>query len=91
MEETTLIEFGSKIRKNDVDVTITYGSGGFCVVLKHTLSGKMFSGYSWAITDAVSKAFKKLNIDEADEEFDEDDTPTKPDLKFDTSYKIVNR
>lgn len=86
MQITNLIKLGKLIKEHNVAVNISYGSGGFCVVLK-TEDNKNYASYSWSLIDCFELAFAKMYYE--DPQFDFDDEPTKPDVKIDTTYKII--
>lgn len=84
---TGLVELGRLIKHHDIDIKLSYGSGGFCVVIKHIPTNKVISGYSWSLDDALKVACNKI----PDKNDYDDEEETKPDLRFDTSYKIINK
>ena len=85
-----LTELGTLCRLNNLTLTISYGSGGFCIALTDSMTNKSYSGYSWSIEGAMQSALQKLPAPELWQE-----EPTRPDLKIDlnrvnTSYSIIN-
>jgi hypothetical protein len=91
---TTIVGLGSLIKRRNIAVEISYGSGGFCVVLKTTKA--VFHGYSWDLTDAFQKALAQTRsssiqsilqdyIVSVDEDYD--DVPTQPDIRVDDFRK----
>ena len=84
---TTIVGLGSLIKRRDIGVEISYGSGGFCVLLK--TSNGIYNGYSWDLSDAIEKAVTNMNeqsVKSILEDYvadDFDDTPTQPDIRID--------
>lgn len=76
--EHSLAQFAAAIRMIGIrSATITYGSGGYCILLKNR-SGKDFAGYSWDIDKAFELAKQRLR----DEETEFADENTHVDYKF---------
>ncbi len=95
---TTIVGLGSLIKHRNVAVEISYGSGGFCVVLKSNKTA--FHGYSWDLSDALQKALNQMQsisvrsllqdyVEGDDEEYG--DTPTQPDIRIDDIRKQIGR
>lgn len=61
MNEFTISQLGGAIRKYNLKISIDYGSGGFCVSAKHTLSNKTIHKYSWDLEDAIQLAIKSIS------------------------------
>lgn len=69
--EHTLAQFAAALRMMGVvTATISYGSGGYCIILKNK-SSEEFAGYSWDIDKAFELAKQRLKENEKDE-WDED-------------------
>jgi hypothetical protein len=69
--EHTLAQFAAALRMMGVvTASISYGSGGYCVVLKNRLNDD-FSGYSWDIDKAFEVAKDHFREHEKDN-WDED-------------------
>lgn len=81
MEELNYIS--SQIKNLNIEINLSYGSGGFCTILTDKTTGKQFSSYSWNLTDAFHKALSELKT--ARESNDDEDT--NPGVKLlDTRY-----
>ena len=84
-ECTTIVGLGSLIKQQNASFEISYGSGGFCVVIK-TQDG-LYHGYSWSLTDAISKAVKNLReatLQSIMREYvdTDEETPTHPEFRL---------
>ena len=69
--EHTLAQFGAALRMMGVTTSISYGSGGYCILLK-SRHGQDFAGYSWDIDKAFELAKQRLHDHESDTFEDED-------------------
>lgn len=89
-DKTTVAKIGSFIKDRNIGLEISYGSGGFCVILKNTNNSTGY-GYSWDITEAMQKAISSLNQTEVKtllkEYTEDDDEATRPDIKIDETIK----
>jgi hypothetical protein len=72
--EITFSEYGNILKKKNITVSTSYGSGGFCVTLLHLDTERVYGGYSLDINQAFEAALKKLENDR----YDVDDLPTNP-------------
>jgi hypothetical protein len=88
MSELTLSNFGQEIKKANLTATISCGSGGFSVVLKDNHNDKLYGSYAWDIGEAFELAMKKY---EMDHKLPEEDIPTNPSMRPDTTYKIIKK
>lgn len=84
-EEITVREFAYLLKKKNLQLHVSYGSGGFCCSLV-SHDARYFVGYSYDILEAIKRALIKYN-DYL--EFDSDDEDvTKPDMRFsDVAHK----
>ena len=73
-----LTELGKIVRAHNLSVSISYGSGGYCVVLTQKPNNKSYSGYAWGIEGAAAGAFDKF----IQEIMTWDEETTKPDIKL---------
>lgn len=81
MEELNYIS--SQIKNLNIEINLSYGSGGFCTILTDKNTGKQFSSYSWNLTEAFQKTLSELKDDR---EFDKNED-TNPGVKLlDTRY-----
>jgi hypothetical protein len=84
-DSTTVVALGSLIKRRALAMEISYGSGGFCVILRNEKRSSY--GYSWDLADAIGKAISQLYEGEMhrllQNYLDEDDEPTRPDINVD--------
>jgi hypothetical protein len=60
--ERRLAEVGAAIRRMGVTMTVTYGTGGYCVMLTDK-NRERFAGYSWDIDEAFLLAQGRYEAD----------------------------
>jgi hypothetical protein len=68
--ERRLAEVGAALRKMGATMALSYGSGGYCVMLTDKF-GQQHAGYSWDIDEAFSIAEARYEA-EHDDPWDED-------------------
>ncbi len=79
VQNPTLGAVANFLRRENLTMEISYGSGGFCVVLKMLKGNKMqISGYAWDIQQAFDKALENLkDLQESTGSKEEDTVPGK--------------
>ena len=85
--KTSITELGTIIKKYGQSVNISYGSGGFCVVLEENKA----YGYDWDLDNAIEKAVERaenMRYTQKElraylEEYEEEEL-TRPDLKVES-------
>lgn len=83
-DKTTVVALGSLIKRRAIAMEISYGSGGFCVILR--TDRRSAYGYSWDLPDAIGKAIAQLYEEDMQRILDDylqDEETTKPDIKVD--------
>lgn len=84
-EEITVRELTHILKKKNLQLHISYGSGGFCCALM-SHDANSFTGYSYDILDAIKKALVKYD-DYLSFDSDDDEEVTRPYLKFSDIHK----
>lgn len=75
MEIETLSEVAGFLRKESLALEISYGSGGFCVILRHTKTKAIHYGYAWDIGQALNRAISSYWDTGATSALDEETSP----------------
>ena len=61
-------------------MNLSYGSGGWCMVITNQINGRTYSAYSYDVVEAGKEALRKY--DEYKRESTEQEDITTPELKF---------
>lgn len=83
-DSITFREAAGLLKKKNLQIHLSYGSGGFCCSLMD-LEGKKFVGYSYDVIDAIKKSL--IKYDDHRSEMSIHDEPTVPNLRFEDIIK----